>query len=139
YRINNIEQRKRRISNDILTVRQALETIREQAQWLSGSTTLGEALRAQLYHLPEIPKNQQIEREIINKRVNRLKYQDMLGNLNSSNKNNWKKQSETKKLTSEQTQIYNSLIQTRKELLNSIISGYDSEILELTKLSIEAT
>ncbi|MGP1932305.1 MAG: hypothetical protein ACTS82_13010, partial [Arsenophonus sp. ET-DL12-MAG3] len=80
YRINNIEQRKRRISNDILTVRQALETIREQAQWLSGSTTLGEALRAQLYHLPEIPKNQQIEREIINKRVNRLKYQDMLGN-----------------------------------------------------------
>ncbi|MGP1930175.1 MAG: hypothetical protein ACTS82_01285, partial [Arsenophonus sp. ET-DL12-MAG3] len=58
---------------------------------------------------------------------------------NSSNKNNWKKQSETKKLTSEQTQIYNSLIQTRKELLNSIISGYDSEILELTKLSIEAT
>ncbi|MGP1930944.1 MAG: hypothetical protein ACTS82_05520, partial [Arsenophonus sp. ET-DL12-MAG3] len=80
----------------------------------------GEALRAQLYHLPEIPKNQQIEREIINKRVNRLKYQDMLGNLNSSNKNNWKKQSETKKLTSEQTQIYNSLIKTRKELLNSI-------------------
>ncbi|MGP1931972.1 MAG: hypothetical protein ACTS82_11150, partial [Arsenophonus sp. ET-DL12-MAG3] len=44
-----------------------------------------------------------------------------------------------KKLTSEQTQIYNSLIKTRKELLNSIISGYDSEILELTKLSIEAT
>ncbi|RXK33943.1 hypothetical protein BBD39_01600 [Arsenophonus endosymbiont of Bemisia tabaci Asia II 3] len=54
YRINDIEQRQRQTSSDILTVRQALRTIREQAQWLSGSATLGEALRAQLYHLPEI-------------------------------------------------------------------------------------
>lgn len=39
YRINDIEQRQRQTSSDILTVRQALGTIREQAQWLSGSTT----------------------------------------------------------------------------------------------------
>ncbi|MGP1928880.1 MAG: miniconductance mechanosensitive channel MscM [Arsenophonus sp. NC-WZS1-MAG3] len=139
YRINDIEQRQRRTSSDILTVRQALWTIREQAQWLSGSTTLGEALRAQLYHLPEIPKNQQIDREIINKRIDRLKYQDMLENLDFNNKENEEKQEEIKNLTLEQTQIYNSLIQTRKELLSSIISGYDSEILELTKLYVAAT
>ncbi|MGP1923591.1 MAG: miniconductance mechanosensitive channel MscM [Arsenophonus sp. NEOnobi-MAG3] len=139
YRINDIEQRQRQTSSDILTVRQALGTIREQAQWLSGSTTLGEALRAQLYHLPEIPKNQQIDREIINKRVDRLNYQDMLENLNSNNKENEGKQAEIKNLTLEQTQIYDSLIQTRKELLSSIISGYDSEILELTKLYVSAT
>lgn len=139
YRINAIEQRQRQTSSDILTVRQALGTIREQAQWLSGSTTLGEALRAQLYHLPEIPKNQQIDREIINKRVDRLQYQDMLENLDSNNKENEEKQAEIKNLTPEQTQIYDSLSQTRKELLSSIISGYDSEILELTKLYVAAT
>uniref|UniRef100_A0A3B0LZU0 Miniconductance mechanosensitive channel MscM n=1 Tax=Arsenophonus endosymbiont of Trialeurodes vaporariorum TaxID=235567 RepID=A0A3B0LZU0_9GAMM len=139
YRINDIEQRQRQTSSDILTVRQALGTIREQAQWLSGSTTLGEALRAQLYHLPEIPKNQQIDREIINKRVDRLQYQDMLENLDSNNKENEEKQAEIKNLTPEQAQIYDSLIQTRKELLSSIISGYDSEILELTKLYVAAT
>ncbi|HGJ5883785.1 miniconductance mechanosensitive channel MscM [Arsenophonus sp.] len=139
YRINDIEQRQRQTSSDILTVRQALGTIREQAQWLSGSTTLGEALRAQLYHLPEIPKNQQIDREIINKQVDRLQYQDMLENLDSNNKENEEKQAEIKNLTPEQTQIYDSLIQTRKELLSSIISGYDSEILELTKLYVAAT
>lgn len=144
YRINDIEQRQRQTSSDILTVRQALGTIREQAQWLSGSTTLGEALRAQLYHLPEIRKNQQIDREIINKRVDRLQYQDMLenldsNNLDSNNKENEEKQAEIKNLTPEQTQIYDSLIQTRKELLSSIISGYDSEILELTKLYVAAT
>lgn len=139
YRINDIEQRQRQTSSDILTVRQALGTIREQAQWLSGSTTLGEALRAQLYHLPEIPKNQQIDREIINKRIDRLQYQDMLENLDSNNKENEEKQAKIKNLTPEQTQIYDSLIQTRKELLSSIISGYDSEILELTKLYVAAT
>ncbi|MFS1562270.1 MAG: miniconductance mechanosensitive channel MscM [Candidatus Arsenophonus phytopathogenicus] len=138
YRINDIEQRQRQTSSDIRTVRQALGTIREQAQWLSSSTTLGEALRAQLYHLPEIPKNQQIDREIINKRVDRLQYQDMLENLDSNNKENEEKQAEIKNLTPEQTQIYDSLIQTRKELLSSIISGYDSEILELTKLYVAA-
>ncbi|MGP1930738.1 MAG: miniconductance mechanosensitive channel MscM [Arsenophonus sp. ET-YP4-MAG3] len=139
YRINDIEQRQRQTLSDILTVRQALGTIREQAQWLSGSTTLGEALRAQLYHLPEVPKNQQINREIINKQVDRLKYQDMLENLNSNNKKNEKKQFEIKNFTLEQSQIYNSLIKTRRELLSSIISSYGTEILELTKLNVEVT
>ncbi|MFP3019107.1 MAG: miniconductance mechanosensitive channel MscM [Arsenophonus sp.] len=139
YRINDIEKRQRQTSNDILTVRQALWMIREQAQWLSGSSALGEALRAQLYHLPEIPKNQQIEREIIEKRVDRLKYQDMLENLNSYNKESKEKQSKIKDFTSEQTEIYNSLIQAQKELLSSIISSYDVEILELTKLNVEVT
>ncbi|MGP1939683.1 MAG: miniconductance mechanosensitive channel MscM [Arsenophonus sp. ET-DL9-MAG3] len=139
YRINDIEQRQRQTLSDILTVRQALGTIREQAQWLSGSTTLGEALRAQLYHLPEVPKNQQINREIINKQVDRLKYQDMLENLNSNNKENEKKQFEIKNFTLEQNQIYNSLIKTQKELLSSMISGYGTEILELTKLNLEVT
>jgi len=63
----------------------------------------------------------------------------MLENLDSNNKENEEKQAEIKNLTPEQTQIYDSLIQTRKELLSSIISGYDSEILELTKLYFAAT
>ncbi|BGI50857.1 MAG: miniconductance mechanosensitive channel MscM [Arsenophonus endosymbiont of Ceratovacuna japonica] len=139
YRISNIEQRQRQVSNNILTVRQALSIIREQAQWLGSSSTLGEILRAQLYNLPEIPKNQQIDKEIINKRIDRLKYQDMLENLNFNNKRNNTKKTEIKNLTVEQIRIYNSLIKTRKELLNSIISSYDNEILELTKLYIATT
>ncbi|WP_204200693.1 miniconductance mechanosensitive channel MscM [Arsenophonus endosymbiont of Lipoptena cervi] len=140
YRINNIEQRYRQTSIDILTVSQSIRTIREQAQWLNGSTALGEVLRTQLYHLPEIPKNQQIDREIINTRVEHLKYQDMLENLNlSNNKENNEIKTETKNLTIAQKDIFESLMKTRTELLNSIISGYDSEILELTKLKVATT
>ncbi|TDB61208.1 miniconductance mechanosensitive channel MscM [Photorhabdus khanii] len=132
-RMNTIGSKQRQAASDIIQVRQALSTIREQAQWLGGSTTLGEALRTQLARLPDISKPQQLDRNIVKFRVDRLKYEDMLEQLQKETKPT---QANNVALTAEQERIYDSLIRTRKELLNSLLSGYDSEILELTKLKV---
>ncbi|MGV7962592.1 miniconductance mechanosensitive channel MscM [Photorhabdus tasmaniensis] len=132
-RMNTIGSKQRQAASDIIQVRQALSTIREQAQWLGGSTTLGEALRTQLARLPDLSKPQQLDRNIVKFRVDRLKYEDMLEQLQKETKPT---QANNVALTAEQERIYDSLIRTRKELLNSLLSGYDSEILELTKLKV---
>nr|WP_217277137.1 miniconductance mechanosensitive channel MscM [Photorhabdus heterorhabditis] len=132
-RMNIIGSKQRQAASDIIQVRQALSTIREQAQWLGGSTTLGEALRTQLARLPDMSKPQQLDRNIIKFRVDRLKYEDM---LERSQKEAKPAPGNNTALTIEQERIYDSLIRTRKELLNSLLSGYDSEILELTKLKV---
>ncbi|WP_163454636.1 hypothetical protein, partial [Escherichia coli] len=77
-RMNTISTSQAEISSGIQDARQALTTIREQAQWLDGSSTLGEALRTQLSRLPEIPKSQQLNRDMADLRVQRLNYEDML-------------------------------------------------------------
>ncbi|MER1720987.1 hypothetical protein KC966_18250, partial [Proteus terrae] len=41
---------------------------------------LGEALRTQLSRLPEMPRSQELDRDIIQLRVERLGYEDMLEN-----------------------------------------------------------
>ncbi|WP_118984649.1 miniconductance mechanosensitive channel MscM [Photorhabdus sp. CRCIA-P01] len=132
-RMNVIGSKQRQAASDIIQVRQALNTIREQAQWLGGSTTLGEALQTQLARLPDMSKPQQLDRNIVKFRVDRLKYEDMLEQLQKDIK---PVQKSNIALTTEQERIYDSLTRTRKELLNSLLSGYDSEILELTKLKV---
>lgn len=133
-RINKIEKKQRKFSSDIVRVQQSLYTIKEQSQWLNRSSILGETLKTHLYQLPEISKYQQIDDQIIDKRIDRLKYQDLL--LETNQKESDYKNQKNKKIKSNQIQIYKSIIQTRKKLLHSLISGYDNEILELTKLKI---
>ncbi|QAV23324.1 miniconductance mechanosensitive channel MscM [Proteus hauseri] len=129
---------KQRITNQqTQQVRQTLTTIREQAQWLSGSTALGEALRTQLARLPEMPRSQELDRDIIQLRVERLGYEDMLENLNKVQPP--EQATNGAKLPEAQQYIFDSLIQARHELLNSLLSGYDTQILELTKLKVATT
>ncbi|PVF11590.1 miniconductance mechanosensitive channel MscM, partial [Yersinia pestis] len=59
-RIDLISSQQRQAVAQTQQVRQALNTIREQAQWLGVSTALGETLRAQVARLPEMPKSQQL-------------------------------------------------------------------------------
>lgn len=94
----------------------------------------GEALRAQLSRLPDMPKPQQLDKEITDLRVERLKYENMLDAL--SGNNNEPDTSQTASLPPDQASLYQQLIQNRKELLGSLLSGYDTEILELTKLKV---
>ncbi|MDX7999928.1 miniconductance mechanosensitive channel MscM [Xenorhabdus sp. Reich] len=128
-----IGSQQRKAANDILQVRQTLNTIREQAQWLSDSTALGEALRAQVTRIPDMPKSQQLDRNIVELRVERLKYEEM---LERSQRDTDQTSPSYNALTPTQKQVYDSLIRTRKELLSSLLSGYDNEILELTKLKV---
>ncbi|CAL1329522.1 miniconductance mechanosensitive channel MscM [Candidatus Providencia siddallii] len=132
-RMNSITSTQLKISISIGEARQALATINEQSQWISSSSILGEVLRTQLSRLPDIPKSQQLDHKIAYLRVQRLNYKDILEHLNNLN---FSKQKKINKLTTEQNQMYLLLIKTRKELLLSIISDLDTEILELTKLNV---
>ncbi len=132
-RMSTITTSQAEISTSIRDARQALTTIREQAQWISSSSTLGEALRSQLSRLPDMPKSQQLDREMADLRVQRLNYEDTLERLS---KLDISAQETENALNPAQTQVYQSLIKTRKELLSSLISGFDTEMLELTKLNV---
>lgn len=129
-RMSSITKQQTVASANIQQVKQALSTIKEQAQWLNGSTTLGEALRTQLSRLPEMPKAQQLDKNIIDLRIERLKFEDMLEGID---KYDIAQKEQESALNPEQIQVYKDLLNTRKELLGSLISGYDAEILELTK------
>ncbi|XNM63645.1 hypothetical protein ACLK2H_23345 [Escherichia coli] len=45
---------------------------------MGASNLLGEALRAQVARLPEMPKPQQLDTEMAQLRVHRLRYEDLL-------------------------------------------------------------
>nr|WP_249213757.1 miniconductance mechanosensitive channel MscM [Tatumella sp. JGM130] len=135
-RMDLVTSQQRLAANQTLQVRQALSTLREQSQWLGESNLLGEALRAQVARLPEVPKSQQIDSEMGELRVQRLHYEDLLNrqaSLHSLTQENGTA------LTSEQVKILDAQLKTQRELLNSLISGCDSLILEITKLKVANT
>jgi potassium efflux system protein len=114
-------------------VRQALTTLREQSQWLGASNMLGEALRAQVARLPEMPKPQQLDTEMAQLRVHRMRYEDL---LNKQPQLRQIRQADGKVLTAEQNRILEAQLRTQRELLNSLLQGGDTLILELTKLKV---
>lgn len=131
-----VSSQQRLVANQTQQVRQALSTLREQSQWLGESTLLGEALRAQVARLPEAPKSQQIESEMGELRVQRLHYEDLLARQHVLRDT---RQMEGKSITDEQRRILEAQLNTQGELLNSLISGCDALILEITKLKVANT
>ncbi|QHM77991.1 Miniconductance mechanosensitive channel MscM [Mixta theicola] len=132
-RLDLIASQQRQATNQTIQVRQALSTIREQSQWLGASNLLGEALRAQVARLPEMPKSQQLDSEMGQLRVQRLKYEDRLAQQQQLRQ---LRQENGEPLTSEQRRILEAQIKTQRELLGSLISGCDTLILEVTKLKV---
>ncbi|MBS0909982.1 miniconductance mechanosensitive channel MscM [Tatumella sp. JGM118] len=135
-RMDLVASQQRLAAGQTLQVRQALSTLREQSQWLGESNLLGEALRAQVARLPEVPKQQQIDSEMGELRVQRLHYEDLLsrqGSLHSLT------QEDGTPLTASQIRILDAQLRTQRELLGSLISGCDSLILEITKLKVANT
>ncbi|CNE76901.1 potassium efflux system KefA protein%3B Small-conductance mechanosensitive channel [Yersinia nurmii] len=132
-RMDLISSQQRQAAADTLRVRQTLSTIREQAQWLGVSTALGETLRAHVARLPEMPKSQQLDRDMAQLRVQRLTYEGM---LEQQQKDTKATQDDGTPLTAQQQRIMDAQLRTQRELLNSLLSGYDTQILELTKLKV---
>lgn len=124
---------QRQATGQTLQVRQALNTLRERSQWLGASNMLGEALRAQVSRLPEMPKPQQLDTEMAQLRVHRMRYEDL---LNKQPQLRQIHQADGQPLTAEQTRILNAQLRTQRELLNSLLQGGDTLILELTKLKV---
>lgn len=132
-RMDLVASQQRQATSQTLQVRQALNTLREQSQWLGSSNLLGEALRAQVARLPEMPKPQQLDTEMAQLRVHRLRYEDL---LNKQPQLRQVQQADGKPLTAEQNRILEAQLRTQRELLNSLLQGGDTLILELTKLKV---
>ncbi len=132
-RMDLVASQQRTATNQTLQVSQALNTIREQSQWLGVSSVLGEALRAQVARLPEMPKPQQLDSEMALLRVQRLHYEDVMGRQSLLRE---MRQDNGQELTSEQQRILNAQLKTQRELLTSLLSGCDNLILEVTKLKV---
>lgn len=135
-RMDLVASQQRLATNQIIQVRQALGTLREQSQWLGASNLLGEALRAQVARLPDMPKSQQIDNEMAQLRVQRLHYEDLLQQQETLRKAH---QPDGKPFSAEQRRILEAQLKTQRELLNSLISGCDTLILEITKLKVANT
>lgn len=134
-RIDSISSKQRQAAAKTLQVRQALKTIIEQAQWLGSSPVLGEILRAQVATLPEMPKLQKLDIDMVNLRVQRLQFSNQLENLSKENL----KQDDGSSLTSAQRKIAESQLRLQEKLLYLLLSGCDTEIIELTKLKVVNT
>ncbi|MCA5921644.1 miniconductance mechanosensitive channel MscM [Pectobacterium brasiliense] len=132
-RMDLIASQQRQAATHTIQVRQALSTIREQAQWLGVSPILGETLRAQIARLPEMPKPQLLDSDMAQLRVQRLHFEDLINKPQDLDK---AKQDNGDPLTSAQQRILADQMRTQRDLLTSLISGCDSQILELTKLKV---
>ena len=132
-RMDLISSQQRQAAAQTLQVRQALTTIKEQAQWLGSSNVLGETLRAQVARLPEMPKPQQLDRDMAQLRVQRLHYEELLDRQAQLRQ---AKQDNGSALTASQQRILDAQLRTQRDLLNSLLSGCDTQILELTKLKV---
>lgn len=130
-RMDLIASQQRQANTHTLQVRQALSTLREQAQWLGVSTLLGETLRAQVARLPDMPKPQMLDGDMAQLRVQRLHYEDLLNKTRDE-----VRQDDGTPLTNAQRKLLDDQLRTQRDLLTSLISGCDTQILELTKLKV---
>ncbi|CAJ0990755.1 miniconductance mechanosensitive channel MscM [Pantoea sp. Nvir] len=135
-RMELVVSQQRMATEQIIQVRQALSTLREQSQWLSASNLLGEALRAQVARLPAMPKPQQIDSEMAQLRVQRLRYEDLLRQQDILHKVH---QANGFPFTNKQHRIFDTQLKIQSRLLNALISGCDTLILEITKLKVANT
>ncbi|WP_279029084.1 miniconductance mechanosensitive channel MscM [Gibbsiella quercinecans] len=136
-RMDLIASQQRQAAAQTLQVRQALSTIIEQSQWLGSSPVLGETLRAQVATLPDMPRPQQLDSDMVQLRVQRLQFESQLEKL--PQRARALKQDDGADLTEAQQRIVDAQIRTQRELLNSLLSGCDTQILELTKLKVANT
>ncbi|AKJ41010.1 miniconductance mechanosensitive channel MscM [Pragia fontium] len=132
-RMDEISTEQRAAITKILQVHQAMTSLTEQAQWLGMSTALGETLRMQVSRLPEVPKPQPLDSEMAEMRVQRLSLDEQRDKLSQMKPLT---QDDGQPLTTQQQELVKQQIKMQQDLLSSLLSGYDTLILELTKLKV---
>ena len=85
--------------------------------------------------LPEMPKPQQLDGDMAQLRVQRLQFENQLEKLSQREF----KRDDGSALTNQEQRIVDAQLRTQRELLNSLLSGCDTQILELTKLKVANT
>ncbi|GKX56713.1 hypothetical protein SOASR030_28250 [Leminorella grimontii] len=132
-KMDQISTEQRATIGKILQVRQAFTTLTEQSQWLGMSTALGESLRLQVSRLPEVPKSQLLDTEMADMRVQRLSLEerrDKLTHMAGLTQDNGQP------LTEQQQDLVKQQVKMQQELLSSLLAGYDTLLIELTKLKV---
>ncbi|WP_044105078.1 miniconductance mechanosensitive channel MscM [secondary endosymbiont of Heteropsylla cubana] len=132
-RMDIITVQQRKAASQSLQVYQTLTTLLEQAKWLDASPALGEALRAQVSRLPEMPKPQQLDSDMAQLRVQRLYFEELMNKLPKLRKVT---QNNVLTMTPLQNRILEEQITTQRKLLNALLTGCNMQILELTKLKV---
>ncbi|MDR0807352.1 MAG: miniconductance mechanosensitive channel MscM [Enterobacteriaceae bacterium] len=132
-RMDEISTDQRAAITKILQVRQAMTSLNEQSQWLGVSTALGETIRAQLSRLPEMPKPQPLDSEMADVRVQSLSLNEQLDKLSQMKPLT---QDNGDPLTSQQQELVKQQVKMQQELMSSLLAGYDTLILNLTKLKV---
>lgn len=128
-----VASQQRQAASKIMQVRQVLTTLREQSQWFGASSLAGETLRAQIARLPEKPQPSVIDNVIADLGMQRLSYEEKLEQLTRLRQ---LKQTDGSRFTPEQRNILKAQLKIQEELLLSLISGYDSLLLEYTRLKV---
>ena len=127
-----VASQQRQAASQTLQVRQALNTLREQSQWLGSSTCSAKRCGRRWHgyrkcqnHNSLIPKWRSY---VCNGYVMRI----CLINSRCYGKSISRRQP----LTAEQNRILEAQLRTQRELLNSLLQGGDTLLLELTKLKV---
>lgn len=134
--IQQIISRQRLTSTHTQQVREVLNNFTEQAQWLGSSPVLGESLRAEVARLPEPPITQTLNTDMAQIKVKRISFQRELNDLPSIED---LKQDNGEPLTKEQQKIAKTQLNTKKELLSSLLANLDTQTVELTRLIVASS
>lgn len=128
--LKTVTEQQRLVGSQITQARQVLATLREQAQWPNLSSTLSEALRAQVARLPALSKSHSVDTEIAQLRVQRIRYENLLGKQAQLRQ----RELADSQLTHEQQNILSSQLDSQRDLLSSLLQSSDTLVLEFTRL-----
>jgi small-conductance mechanosensitive channel len=127
--IDNIQQKQQAVSQQVDSLSTKLSNFKEQVQWLKISSAFGENLRAQVSNLPNEPPLAQLEEDIVDDRLARFRYQQMLTELETLSE-------PPKMLDTAERESLLRFIESRRLLLNQLISSLDNHIYEQAKLKV---
>lgn len=132
-RLDSLNEQQRLVNSQITQARQVLITLREQAQGAGVSSELGEALRAQVARLPELPQSRPLDTEMAQLRVQRIRYEDLLSKQPQLRQHYLTADSP---LNITQRDILDRQLNSQRDVINALLQGGDSLVLELTRLKV---
>ncbi len=130
--IDTIHSQQRKVEAQILHVRQVLNTIIEQTQWLGSFSILGKNLRDKVATLPAKPKLQQLNSDMIQLRIQRLQFENQLEKLSQYQL----KHKDANEVKNEEHHPADIQLQIKEKLLHLLLSKCDTQIIELDKLKM---
>ncbi|MBK4765007.1 MAG: miniconductance mechanosensitive channel MscM [Pantoea sp. Brub] len=129
--VNDLSMQEIFINKKIIKVQKLIDFLREKSLWSSFSNTLSNNLKEELSNLPEIPKYQDINSEVIKLKVKKIHYENLLRDQEILFKQ-YHSYHPSNSLTNN-NKIY---LSSKYKLINLLIASFDSLIIEMNNLKI---